>query len=440
MTDSIAVLSPTDRVTDQNGVPISGAKLNFFEAGTSTPRVVYSDKDLSVPLGPTVYCDSGGYPVTNDGGTTKTAIFTGLGNFKIQIADADDVTYIPIDNLPGALDTSEFNPGTVNQQVPVVAKSSSFTIDEDTDNGILFDVNCTGGDATATFPSAIDAGDGFYCGVRHNGTANEVIIETASSQLIRHFGAATDAIPLTGRGETVWLASDGANWAVYSYCPARINNTPGILTIADRFSAPPVSPAAGARYILTSSPSGAWSSFSEHDIVESDGSGSWIRRTPPTDCGWVGYVQDEDTYYRFIGSAWVAENATSTIKGTVKVSTQAIMETGTATDAVPLIGHLHFHPRVAKAWGYADVSGNLLANAGIGSVTDNGSGSITFTFGTTMSSTNYGVVSGLETNTSQQRTCHLTNRAAGSIRLTCRDTSGNLDDPNAWNMAVFGDT
>jgi hypothetical protein len=252
MTDSVAVLSVADRIT-ANSASVPGAKLKFYQSETSTPLTVYSDAALTVPLGTTVYCDSDGYPVTTFNGSTKTLIYTGATLYKVEITDADDVSIVTMDKVRGALDTSSFSGGgEVQQRVPVVAKSSSFSVSAPDDNGTLFDVNCTGGDAAVTFPSAITAGADFYFGVRHNGTANEVINETVSSQTIRHFGAATDALALTGRGETVWFASDGANWVVYSYAPALINNTPGVIVIADRLSAPPVTPASGARYLLTS--------------------------------------------------------------------------------------------------------------------------------------------------------------------------------------------
>jgi hypothetical protein len=46
--------------------------------------------------------------------------------------------------------------------------------------------------------------------------------------------------------------------------------------------------------------------------MRSDGQGSWIRYRPFTDCGWLVYVQDENVYYSFQGSAWASlSNATA---------------------------------------------------------------------------------------------------------------------------------
>lgn len=433
MTDSVAVLSVADRIT-ANSAFVPGAKLKFYQSETSIPLTVYADAALTVPLGTTVYCDSDSYPVTTFNGSTKTLIYTGATFYKVEITDADDVPLVTMDKVRGALDTSSFSGGgEVQQRVPVVAKSSSFSVSAPDDNGTLFDVNCTGGDAAVTFPSAITAGADFYFGVRHNGTANAVINETVSSQTIRHFGAATDALPLTGRGETVWFASDGANWAADGYAPALINNTPGVIVIADRLSAPPVTPAAGARYLLTSSPSGAWSSFSEHDIVESDGSGAWIRRTPPTDCGWIAYVQDEDLHYARIGSAWEALVQKD-------MASQADMETGTSLTKIVNPGVQKHHPLHPKAWGVAGLTGNLLAGSGIASLTDTGVGQLGVTLTTAMSSANYPVlVSNFETGST---VCHVAARSAGGFSLsnwTNGSSPSPVDPTTGWNFAVFGD-
>jgi hypothetical protein len=81
--------------------------------------------------------------------------------------------------------------------------------------------------------------------------------------------------------------------------PLLSNRAP--ILIADRVSSAP-SATAGVRYIVAA----AFDSYLDHQIIEGNGS-SFNVYTPPTDCGWVAYVQDEDTYYHFIGSAWVID-------------------------------------------------------------------------------------------------------------------------------------
>lgn len=54
------LLATPARATDSNGAIYSGAKWYFYDTGTTTPRNVYSDADLSTSLGSVVTADSGG--------------------------------------------------------------------------------------------------------------------------------------------------------------------------------------------------------------------------------------------------------------------------------------------------------------------------------------------------------------------------------------------
>lgn len=52
--------TPIFQALDDNGSPLSGAKLYFYEAGTTTPRDVYSDTGLSTAISQPVVADSAG--------------------------------------------------------------------------------------------------------------------------------------------------------------------------------------------------------------------------------------------------------------------------------------------------------------------------------------------------------------------------------------------
>ncbi len=301
--DVLPVFSILDRITDANGEPVSGGYAEFYDAGTTTPRTVYSDSGLSVSLGTVVYADTGGYPVSTQGGSTKVSVYTGTGAFKVIVKDSAGTTLITRDNIPGALDTSAFTTTSAVPDTPTVSKTAAYSVVVG-DAGKLINANCTGGSFVITLPSAVTAGDGFRIGIRHAGTANTVTISTVSSQTIAQPGPATQNLSLTGRGETYWLVSDGANWTIDTAVPSLMRNGVPFITIADRLSAPPGSPTAGARYIVGSSPTGAWStlSFSEHDVAEADGNGSWIKYTP-TD-GWLAYVIDENLLTQYRDTAW----------------------------------------------------------------------------------------------------------------------------------------
>jgi len=324
MTDAIAVLPPLWRALDANGAPYSGAKLKFYDSGTTTPKTVYSDSGLLTALGTTVYCDAGGCPVTTEGGSTKTKIYTGTAAYKVIITDVDDATIATYDAIRGAIDTSTFSITSAAPEFPVVAKATTTWSVDVAAPGTLYNANPTGGSQVVTFPSAVTAGDNFTFGIRHNGqgSANTITYQAIGAQTIKEgAGAAAISGTLTGYSETKWFISDGADWTVSSYVPPLVKDGRPIV-FADRTTAAPASPTPGARYLVNGTPTGTWLSlgFSEHDIAEANGLGGWIKITPATDCGWIAYVQDENLHIAHAGTAWVDwSNITAPVQGYSKV-------------------------------------------------------------------------------------------------------------------------
>ena len=307
MADAIAVLPPLWRALDANGAPYSGAKLKFYDSGTTTPKTVYSDSGLLTALGATVYCDAGGCPVTTEGGSTKTKIYTGIAAYKVIITDSADVTIATYDAIKGALDTSTFSITSAAPEFPVVAKATTTWSVDVAAPGTLYNANPTGGSQVVTFPSAVTAGDNFVFGIRHNGqgSTNTVTYQTVAGQTIKEGGgAAAISGTLTGYSETKWFVSDGADWTVAQYVPPLLKSA--VILFADRTTAAPASPTPGARYLVNGTPTGTWLSlgFAANDIAEANGIGGWIKITPPTDCGWVAYIQDENLYVAHYGSSW----------------------------------------------------------------------------------------------------------------------------------------
>jgi hypothetical protein len=208
MTDSIRVLDPGWRALDANGDVYSGAVLHFFDAGTSTPRTVYSDSGLSTSLGVTVTCDSGGYPTSD--GNAKTLIYTGTTAYKVTLKNSAGTTIWSHDNIAGALDTTPFAAATfAKPDTDCSADTANTTLTTD-DLGTVRNGNPTGGTFTYTLPSAITATNGRGYTFRHVGTANSIIIATVAAQTID--GATTKTI--SSRYETLEIVSDGANWHV----------------------------------------------------------------------------------------------------------------------------------------------------------------------------------------------------------------------------------
>ncbi|WP_247892865.1 tail fiber domain-containing protein [Azospirillum baldaniorum] len=91
-------LLPTPRqfAVDANGAPLAGAKLFFFEAGTSSPKTVYADSALAT---------AHTLPVVADGAGLWPAIYLGPGDYKIEQRNADGVTVWTQDSVTGTSST-----------------------------------------------------------------------------------------------------------------------------------------------------------------------------------------------------------------------------------------------------------------------------------------------------------------------------------------------
>ena len=78
------------------------------------------------------------------------------------------------------------------------------------------------------------------------------------------------------------------------------------LSVLDRsLTAPPATPAEGDRYIVASSPTGAWTGQAEKIAAYQDG--AWMFYAPKE--GWISWVADENIAVAFDGAAWTALSA-----------------------------------------------------------------------------------------------------------------------------------
>ena len=448
MTDSTYVFPPGERITDDStGAPISGATIYFYDAQTTNAKTVYADADLTASLGTSVVTDSQGYPTTN--GITRTLIYVGTAPYKIVIKDSSSNTIATHDNIPGAVVSASSSDVAVTASFPVVTKSLNYTVVKNDQNS-LFKINCSSGDVTLTLPSAVAMGNGWCIRVQHAGSANQAILATVSSQLISEGSKSfSTGYALALNGEDIELRSDGGNWNVVSHTSPFVKLAQGIIPITDRLSAPPVSPQHGALYLLTASPSGAWSTFSQHDIVQyHGGSAAWVNFTPYTDCGWVAYVADENITYQFIDSAWVASTATNSFAGRLKTATQAVQETATATDTAVTPATQQSHPSSPKWWLEATVSGGTPSVADSynnTSITDTNLGVLTATIATDFSSANWVchiTCRGPDSTQGRAGWVYDSSQSAGAITGLCYtlgSSSPSNTDPSAWYLSGLGD-
>lgn len=80
--------APTLQALNANGSPYSGAKLHFYQTGTTTAITVYQDDDATTPHSNPVIADSSG---------RFAPIYVNTDVFKVVLTDADDVTIQTVD-------------------------------------------------------------------------------------------------------------------------------------------------------------------------------------------------------------------------------------------------------------------------------------------------------------------------------------------------------
>lgn len=93
-------IMPVQQVFQDDGEPLSYAKLYFYETGTSTPKDTYSDD---------TYADANSNPIIADAaGRFIANIFldTSAGRYRVVLKDQNDVTIWTKDNVGSATPTS----------------------------------------------------------------------------------------------------------------------------------------------------------------------------------------------------------------------------------------------------------------------------------------------------------------------------------------------
>jgi hypothetical protein len=150
------------------------------------------------------------------------------------------------------------------------------------------------------------------------------------------------------------------------------------------------------------------------------------------------FWDDSETAAKFLQTGDGVEISGTTLQA--NIASQAEMETGSATDVVVPVGRLHYHPASPKAWGEADADGNINADYGVSSVTDHGTGDITWTWDTAFSSGGYSAVPGArETSGSNIRNCYLSSQDVTNARIQCVNATPSVSDPDSHYIVALGD-
>lgn len=290
-------LKGTQFFTDANEVLASGT-INIYDAGTTSLRTTYSDAAGTVAN----TLNGSNQIVLASDGRLDESVYIPTGAWKVTVKDSGGTTIFTEDNIEGALDTDALAVTEALPSTPVISKTSNYTI-LNADQGKVINANPTGGSFVLTLPSASTVGDGWRITIRHVGTAGTVTIAAVTSQTIN--GATSRA--LGSQYESLCLVSDGANWHIDGHAEGfsfNAGKVPFLFVESRTLTAPPASPTAGARYIAAGSGTltGDWSSYSNNDILESNGQGGWIQYTPAE--GWHAYDKNANQDVLCTGSAW----------------------------------------------------------------------------------------------------------------------------------------
>ena len=432
MADSVAVFPPGARFIDASGNVLAGGSIEFYDAGTTTPKTVHSDPDLQNALGPVVYLDSGGAPIAGHDDPTKVMVYVGTDPYKVVVKDSSGVVIETKDNVAGA-----FNSASILESLVLIPETVVTTLTESTtlalaDRGGLFNCNTTGGGFTVTLPDGTETPNGTRFGVRMAGSANAVSIRAVSGQTIAHQGTSSNSVALGRFGETYWFVCAGGNWVVDTYVPP-LRDTVGIITIGSFEEEPPDEVQPGWRWIVDDNPTGDWSGFSEGDIVEWTGSG-WVRIPPSV--GWIANVIEEEEFFFFNGEGWFPLIPHS--------ASQSEMESA-ASDSPVTPEVQHYHPGHPKMWGVVTVSGgtpSLVSSYNVSGITDTGTGRLTVTIDHDFSSADWAcIATAMQTDGAPPRGIGVDSQSAGSFELQCSVASATstLVDPDKWYFMGLGD-
>lgn len=191
---------------DDNGDPLSGGKLSFFDTGTDTPKTTYSDEDLTTPNTNPVVLDAYGVP--------GDIFFTGTA--KIVLTDADDVQLRVMDPVDACCATEGGGGGeaTPYWTFDTTVRTTSFAATAGT--FYFADVNAAAGDITITLPASPAVGDRVGYANRAYHATRAVIIDGGSNIVIAgdYYGTSIEPEIIYGYFGFSFIYN-GTNWLAY---------------------------------------------------------------------------------------------------------------------------------------------------------------------------------------------------------------------------------
>jgi hypothetical protein len=97
-----AALSPVPRQTffANDGSPLAGGAVYTYSAGTLTPKTMYSDTGLTVPISNPIVLNSAGRPQASAIDTTEVGLYPQSGSYKWIVKNSSGTTIWTQDNIP----------------------------------------------------------------------------------------------------------------------------------------------------------------------------------------------------------------------------------------------------------------------------------------------------------------------------------------------------
>lgn len=241
------------RVLDNNGAPISGAKIYVYETGTTTDVTVYTDTALSAPHAQPIVADGNGY--------VAQIFYGGSTALKIVITDADDVTLQTLDPAPqigvtgGAASAISFSPTgslvSTDVQAAIEEVQANIPAGVNENANTLVTSSGTSSAFTITSPDPISAyaADQSWLVLWHiaNLNAATVNVDGQGAKTLKVYNGSGKANASAGAVQTQQICRlyyDGTDMILVE--PTGVENHPGQMQIIKSAS------------LNTSSPSDAW--------------------------------------------------------------------------------------------------------------------------------------------------------------------------------------
>jgi hypothetical protein len=128
------------------------------------------------------------------------------------------------------------------------------------------------------------------------------------------------------------------------------------------------------------------------------------------------------------------------VAGGLSVATQAEMEAATSNTVAATPSNTKWHPGVAKVWLNANTSGSINASYNIATITDAGTGQLTFTYTVPFSSANYVLNYSIQSGSGLSLWFEQGQISASGGGVGASTFAGSYQDPGtAYFISGFGD-